>query len=260
MGVVYLALGKIDQQPVAVKTIKPEGTPRPGQIERFLREANILRELSHRHIVAFQELGEAAGLIYLAMDYVAGSDAGRFLQERGRLTTPLAVRIIMQGLQALEYAHDRQFVHRDVKPANLLLETSRQHLRVKVADFGLARVYLASALSGLTLKNQTGGTLEFMSPEQITNFRDVQPAADQFSAAATLYTLLTGRCIRDLTGHLAARIEQILNSDLVPICQRRPDLNQKLAMVIHRALAREPRHRYPSVAHFRQALRPFATV
>jgi len=259
MGVVYLALRLLDQRPLAVKIIQPAVMAQPGLVGRFLREARILRELRHEHIVAFQEMGEAEGLIWFAMDHVTGSDAARFLKERGPLPVRLASRIAIQGLQALEYAHGRQFVHRDIKPANVLLEKSDQRLRVKLADFGLARIYQASRLSGLTLNNETGGTMEFMPPEQITNFRDVQPAADQYSAAATLYNLLTGQFIRDLSGSLSARIDQVLNSDAVPIRQRRPDLPEKLAGVIHRALQRDPRRRYSSVAHFRQALRPFAT-
>ncbi len=258
MGVVYLALRQLDQHPVAVKVIQPAVVAQPGLVGRFLREASILRELQHEHIVAFQDIGEAEGLIWFAMDHVAGSDAARFLKERGLLPIPLASRIILQGLQALEYAHARQFVHRDIKPANILLERSAHRLSVKLADFGLARIYQASRLSGLTLKNETGGTLEFMPPEQITNFRDVQPAADQFSAAATLYTLLTGYFIRDLSGTLSARIDQVLNRDPVPIQKRRADLPENLAAVIHRALERRPQRRYPDVKHFHRALRPFA--
>jgi len=259
MGVVHLALRQLDRHPVAVKTILPASTPVPGMVERFLREADILRQLSHRHIVAFHESGEAAGLIYFVMDYVTGSDAAQFLKERGPLPIRLGLRILIQALQALEYAHGHNFVHRDIKPANLLLDRTNQRQRVKVADFGLARIFQDSRLSGLTLQNDTGGTLDYMPPEQLTNFRDVQPAADQYAAAATLYTLLTGHFIRNLAGHLAAKVDQILSRDPVPIRERRADLSQELAAVIHRALEREPRRRYPSVAHFRRILRPFAS-
>jgi serine/threonine-protein kinase len=260
MGVVHLALRLLDQQPVAVKTIRPAVTDRSGLVERFLREAAILRELRHRNIVTFHELGEAGGLLWFVMDHVRGRDAGQLLHERGPLPVRPAVRIALQGLQALEYAHARQFVHRDVKPANVLLETSGQRLRVKLADFGLARIYQASRLSGLTLENQVGGTMEFMPPEQITHFRDVRPAADQYSAAATLYNLLTRQFIRDLAGvPLAGRLDKVLSRDAVPIRKHRPDLPRELAAVIHRALEREPGRRYPDVGHFRRALLPFAT-
>jgi serine/threonine-protein kinase len=259
MGVVYLALRQLDQQPMAVKTILPTAIAQRGLIDRFLREANILRQLSHPHIVAFHELGDAGGSIFLAMDYVRGTNAAEFVKERGPLPIRVAVRMIRQGLQALDYAHARSFVHRDVKPANVMLEMASQGLHVKLADFGLARIYQASRLSGLTLQNEMGGTLEFMPPEQITNFRDVQPAADQFSAAATLYYLLTRQFIRNLAGSLADKIEQILSRDAVPISQRRPNLPLELAGGIHQALERDPRRRYPTVTHFRQALQPFAS-
>jgi len=258
MGVVYLALRLLDQQPMAIKTIRLAEQAQPGPIARFLREADILRELNHPGIVAFLDSGNAGGMIWFAMEYVAGSDAARLLRDQGPQPISLAVRIILQALEALEYAHGRRLVHRDVKPANVLLDSSGQHPWVKLADFGLARIYQASRLSGLTLENEMGGTLEFMPPEQITDFRNVQPAADQFSAAATLYALLTGRFIRAFSGGLAARIEQVVSHDAIPILQHQANLPQSLAKVIHRALQREPDQRFPSVAHFRQALLPFA--
>jgi len=258
MGFVSLALRPKDHQLVAIKTILPAGVPRPGQIERFLREADILRRLNHPHIVGFHEMGDASGLIWFAMDYVPGTDAAQLLKQRGPLPVRPAVRIVTQLLKALEYAHDQAFIHRDIKPANLLLEMEEKRLRVKVADFGLGRIYQASQLSGLTLQGEMGGTLEFMPPEQITHFRDVLPTADQFSAAATLYNLLTGQFIRDLSGHLANKVDQVLSAAPVPIRKRRADLPRELADVIHRALEQEPERRYPSVSHFRRALRPFA--
>ncbi len=258
MGVVSLALRLRDQLLVALKTIQPKGVSRPGEIERFLREAAILRELNHRRIVGFHEMGEACGLIWFAMDYVAGTDAARLLKERGPLPIKPALRIAIQLLQALNCTHKQKFVHRDVKPANVLLETREGRLSVKVADFGLGRIYQASQLSGVTLHNEIGGTLEFMPPEQITHFRDVLPAADQFSAAATLYTLLTGKFIRDLSGPLSRKVDQVLSKPPVPIRERQPKLPRELADVIHRALDLEPGRRYPSVADFSRALLPFA--
>jgi serine/threonine-protein kinase len=258
MGVVHLALLRADDVPLAVKTISPAGELRQGALERFLREAKILRDLDHRHIVRFRDMGEVGGQLFFAMDYVPGTDVARLLKEQGALPVRPAVRLLNQLLLALAYAHGQGFVHRDIKPANLLLEGLDRHKVLKVADFGLARIYQASQLSGLTLEGQMGGTVGFMPPEQITHYRDVNPAADQYSAAATLYYLLTLRHVHDLPAQMAAKLDMILKDDTVPIQERRPDLPDGLARVIHRALARKPQRRYPDVAAFRRALLPFA--
>jgi serine/threonine-protein kinase len=256
MGVVHLALRKADGALVAVKSIVPAVAPRPGMVDRFLREASILGSLDHPHIVRFHEMGAAGGRLFFAMDYVPGTDAARLLKA-GRLEVRPAVGLACQLLSALEYAHARGFVHRDVKPANLLLEGVGRRKVVKVADFGLARVYEASQLSGLTLANQVGGTVGYLPPEQITGYRDVRPPADQYAAAATLYHLLTGKYVYDLSGSMTDQLDRILEEDPVPIRRRRGDLPEALAEVIHRALAREPAQRYPDVAGFREALAPF---
>jgi serine/threonine-protein kinase len=258
MGVVHLAWSEADGGAVAVKTVLPGGTPRRNVVERFLREASILRELDHPHIVAFREMGAASGLLFFAMDYVPGIDAGRLLQREGRLKVRPAVRLICQALHALEYAHARGFVHRDIKPANLLVESAKGKRALKLADFGLARIYQTSQLSGLTLQNEVGGTIDYMPPEQITDYRNVRPAADQYSAAATLYRLLTGHFVYDPPSKFAAYLDKILWEDPVPIRSRHGDLPKKLAVAIHRALARDPDDRYPDARAFRRALLPFA--
>lgn len=258
LGSVALALRKKDRQIVAVKSILLLGKTRPGQIERFLREADNLRELDHARIVRYQEVGEADRLLWLAMDYVPGTDAAQLLQQRGQLSIRLAVRMGIQLLQALEHGHERKFIHGDLKLANILLETRDKQLSLKVADFGLARTYQASQLGGMTLPHEMGGSLEFLPPERITQFRDVLPTSDQYSAAAVLYTLLAGTPIRDLSGSLAEKLELLLSREPVPIQERRPDVPEELAQVIHRALESEPQHRYPSVTEFRRALKAFA--
>src|SRR5262249_43738590 len=151
MGVVFMALRQEDGLLVALKTVVPAVAGTPAQVDRFLREAEILRQLSHPHIVSFRDLGESCGRIYFAMGYVRGTDAERLLREQGPLTVPRAVRLISQLLSALEYAHKSGFVHRDIKPANLMVTGSGDKEEVKLADFGLARVYQASHLSGLTM-------------------------------------------------------------------------------------------------------------
>jgi eukaryotic-like serine/threonine-protein kinase len=256
MGIVYEAVRRADGARVALKTVVPAVEGSPAQVQRFLREARILCQLDHPHIVVFREMGEAAGLLFFAMDYVAGTDAGRLLKRHGPLGVRAAVRLLCQVLSALEHAHENRFVHRDVKPANILVAEEGSKKVVKLADFGLARVYQESQLSGLTLQGEIGGTLAFMPPEQITNFRDVNPAADQYSAAATLYNLLTGRFLYDFK-KAATAVAVILTEDPVPIEERRRDLPARLVGAIRRATARAPTDRFPDVRAFRRALLPF---
>src|SRR6185312_13533101 len=112
------------------------------------------------------------------------------------------------------------FVHRDIKPANILLAEEGDKKSVKLADFGLARVYQESRLSGLTMQGEVGGTLAFMPPEQITDFRKAKPAADQYSAAAALYNLLTGHLLFNLPKAASQQFAQILQEEPIPIRQR----------------------------------------
>jgi serine/threonine-protein kinase len=192
------------------------------------------------------------------MEYVPGFDAARLLKEQGPLPVPLAIRLVSQRLQALEHAHEQGFVHRDIKPANILITEVNGKKLVKLADFGLARVYQTSQISGLTLTGDIGGTTKFMPPEQITHYREVKPPADQYAAAATLYNLLTGMHVYDFAGAGIEAIAMILDDEPVPIRQRRADLPQELADLIQQALAREPQDRFGDVKEFRQALLPFA--
>jgi serine/threonine-protein kinase len=257
MGVVYLATKRGDRREVALKTILPQGPVNDRDIQQFLREASILKQLRHPNIVEFYDFGNVDGRVFLSMEYVAGDNLQRVLKRSGPLSVPQATRIICELLRALSFAHSRQFVHRDIKPANVLLARQERKLHVKLSDFGLARVYQASRLSGLTMQGDMGGSVAFMPPEQITNYREVQPASDLYSTAASLYTLLTGCHIFDFPDRLSQRLVMILQEDPVPILSRRTDIPRQLADVIHRGLQREPSDRYVSAAAMRQALQPF---
>jgi serine/threonine-protein kinase len=258
MGIVYLALQTATRMPVALKTIKPAMTGTKTQVDRFLREASILRQLDHPHIVAFRDMGEANDQFYFAMDYVRGTDAARMLRNQGPLPIIRAVGLICQLLEALEYAHARGFVHRDIKPANLLVEEAGGREVLRLADFGLARVYHGSALSGLTMTGDVGGTTAFMPPEQIMNFREARPPADQYAAAATLYKLLTGEYVYDLPQEFEKQLLMIVQEPPVAIQKRLPDIPRDLAIVIHRSLAKNPEKRFADVKAMRLALAPFA--
>jgi len=258
MGVVYLAVREVYGTVVALKTIKPAAAGSPAHLQRFLREANILRELRHPHVVAFEDMGMADGTMYFAMEYVPGTNVREILRQRGgALPQGEAVRMICQALDGLACAHAQGFVHRDVKPANLLVTTCDNRPMVKLADFGLARMYHASQFSGLTMMGDVGGTVPYMAPEQITSYRDCDPAADQFSAAATLYHLLSGRYIHDFPEETSGKLLKILQDDPVPIQDRNAGIPAELAEIIHRALARSPADRWPDCTALREALVPF---
>jgi eukaryotic-like serine/threonine-protein kinase len=257
MGVVYQAQRESDRRDVALKTIIPKVSASQATMDRFLREANILSQLQHPHIVAFQDMGQTPGLVYFVMDLVAGTDANKLVKKEGPLPVGRATRLVLQVLDALAYAHQKGIVHRDLKPANILVVGEQGQEVAKIADFGLARTYQESPMSGLTMSGETGGTPQYMPPEQVLNFRTVQPAGDQYAAAATLYFLLTGQPHYDPASNVQDFFKRILQEEPVRIDKRRADIPQALADIIHRALAREPGQRFADVLELKRALLPF---
>jgi serine/threonine-protein kinase len=259
MGIVYAAVREADGTAVALKTIKPELEGTPLQRDRFLREASIIKSLNHPHIVAFRDMGEAAGeLFYFAMEFVRGTDAAQLLKKKGELGVDVVLGLMDQAMRAATYAHSHSIVHRDIKPANLLIGMSGRKGVVKLADFGLARAYQGSQLGGLTTSAQVLGTLGFMPPEQVLDSRDATPQTDQYALASTLYFLLTGKYVLDFpSNNYCEGLRMVLEEKRVPILKRRKDLPKGIGPVIGRALELKPRDRYPDVESLRQALRPF---
>ncbi len=259
MGIVYRARRESDDAVVALKTISPAIAGSEGTIARFMREAAVLRQLDHANIVRFEKLGYAGGNLFFAMEYVPGLNAdGLLKKQKEPLTVGLAVGLVCQALEALAYAHDLGVVHRDIKPRNVLIARRANRPVVKLADFGLARIYLTSPLSGLTVTGHIAGTSGFMAPEQITDFRKVRPAADQYSTGALLYFLLTSKKVYDFPAELQNQLLMILQEKPVPIRERRAGIPAELAAIIDRALERSPENRFADVRAMRNALAPFA--
>ncbi len=254
MGVVYHARSVPSGEDVALKVVSPAVAPNPQTLGRFQREMAILERLTHPHIVRFLRTGESGGLLYFVMEYVEGESASAAVHRDRPFAPGRVVRLGCQLLEALAHAHLQGFIHRDVKPGNLLL--ARADDAVKLADFGLGRTYQASMMSGLTMSGQQGGTPGFIPPEQVVDFRSARPPADQYGAAATLYYLLTGRMVYEPSRSSADLMMRVLGEEPLPLRQPAggPTLPGGLGPVLCRALARDPRQRYPDVLAFRDAL------
>jgi serine/threonine-protein kinase len=260
MGVVYRATRESDGLAVAVKVITPTAGVTAKDAQRFLREARIMSSLEHKNIVRCIDSGDAGGLLYLVMELVTGPDLRQRVQERGPLDVKKAVRLMLHALDGLAHAHAEGYVHRDVKPANLLLDGPKDRRVVKVADFGLARAFDECGISGLTMQGEVGGTPAFMAPELVTHYRDAKPAADQYSAAATLYFLLCGRFVLDFEPNARPEVHlsQIVMEERIPLRKRRADIPPGVEAVVMKALALEPQKRYRDVTALKEAIRAFA--
>ncbi len=254
MGAVYVAHRESDQRKVAIKTISQAHSASPKAVKQFLRETSIIRQLVHRNIVRFLDSGSQGKTVYFVMEFVDGEDASSLVRRQGPLSTRMAVGLTTHLLSALEFAHEKGFVHRDIKPANLMVYKSTDGMRAKLTDFGLARIFQASQLSGLTLHGEMGGSFGFMAPEQISNYRNTAPAADLYAAAATLYYMLTGRLIYQFPEKLSQKVLMVLQQDFVPITEYRKDLSPALVACIQRGLNRKPKERFASAREFRKSL------
>lgn len=258
MGQVYKAVHEPTEKIVAIKLLKQV----PGQTQEwadlFAREAKILRNLQHERIVRFIEFGEDAGQLFLAMEYV---ETVSLTQKINSLPWSQKLRIATgvtcYMLDGLDYAHQKNFVHRDIKPGNVLAYLNGRKVGVKLSDFGLGKNYVESVSGGLTEDGQIRGSLHFMPPEQIHDCRNVDPRCDIYSTSATLYYLLTG--FTPLQQSRADRVDvsRIINGNPIPIREHQQEIPAGLENVIHRALHRDPRKRFASAAHFHRALVPF---
>jgi serine/threonine protein kinase len=251
MGAVYLAARPEDREPVALKLMLPRMQIQQTAQDAFLREIEVTRSLRHPNIVELLEYGRHEGRFYFALEYCAGGSAEAWRErEGGRLGLPATVKLAVEALEGLATAHAAGFVHRDIKPDNVLLGAGGL---AKLGDFGLAKSFEQAGLSGMTATGVVGGTFHFMPREQLTSFRHMRPVSDVWSMAATLYYLLTGEFARDFDSH-SDPLVVILRGGLVPIRQRDPSVPADFAAVLERALADEPEERYPTAREFGDAL------
>ncbi len=252
MGEVYLVEHPRLPRRDALKVLAQQVSTDPTYRERFNREAQNAATLSHPHIVAVYDRGEHEGQLWISMAYVEGTDASRLLVERYRKGMPPdeVVPIITAVADALDYAHQRQLLHRDVKPANILMaELDSGGWRAMLADFGIARRVDDS--SGLTQTNMAVGTVAYAAPEQLMGLT-LDGRADQYSLAATAFELLTGSHLY-LDRNPAVVISQHVSAPPPAIADRKPELSG-LGPVLSKALAKSPGDRYDTCMDFANAL------
>ena len=247
MAVVYLARDLKHDRPVALKVVRPELTALLGP-ERFLREIAITGRLQHPHILPLLDSGDADGILYYVMPYVAGETVRQRLERERQLPLEEALRLTREVADALDYAHRQGVVHRDLKPENLLLVEGH----AVVADFGIARAVETAGGERLTATGTVLGTPLYMSPEQATG-GVVDGRSDQYSLACVLYELLAGS--PPFVGPSAETlVHQHLSVAPRPVSEVRVSVPGAVAAALQRALAKTAADRYETAARFGEAL------
>jgi hypothetical protein len=240
-GAVYLARPVNGGNPVAVKIMLSRAQADAKSVEQFKREMAVIAKLRHPNIVRFLDSGSDEGTFFFVMDYCdGGSLADTARRHGGTLPWETLRPWALQALEGLAAAHKEAFVHRDIKPHNILLHQGI----AKVSDFGLAKNFQKAGLSGMSITGNYAGTPVFMPPEQIVNFKYVKPVSDVWSFAATLYHLLTGKFPYRFDPKRDP-IDIILNENPVPIRDRLPGLAKEIATTIDQSLVRNPKDRFP---------------
>jgi predicted Ser/Thr protein kinase len=239
MGGVYRARQRQLERVVALKILSPDIARDPSFAERFAREARALARLSHPHIVSVHDFGRRGDLFYLLMEYIDGANLRQVLAG-GRLSPKEALAIVPQVCEALQYAHDQGVVHRDIKPENVLID--RQG-RVKIADFGLAKILGHAPDLTLTGTGALMGTPPYMAPEQIERPKEVDHRADIYALGVVFYQMLTG--------------ELPLGRFAPP--SRKVRIDVRLDEIVLRTLEKEPEMRYQQAGELKTQVEIVAT-
>ena len=251
MGVVYAATDLRLKRVVALKVIAPALAAEPNFQQRFERECELAASIDHPGVVAVYSAGEEDGFAYVTMRYVDGTDLAEMIQARGGLPAPLVGEIAAQVGDALEAAHSRGLVHRDVKPANVLVREERGRHQAFLTDFGLTR-----ELSSDTRLTSTGaviGTLDYMAPEQLAD-APLDARTDIYALGCVLYQALTGSVPFPTEG-APAKLYAHTNADRPSLLELVPDLPPALDRVIRKAMAKAPEDRFQSAADLGMAAR-----
>jgi eukaryotic-like serine/threonine-protein kinase len=248
MATVYLARDTKHDRQVALKVLRPELAAVLGT-ERFLSEIRVMAHLQHPHILPLHDSGQAAGLVYYVMPYVAGESLRDRLGREKQLAVEDALQITRVVASALDYAHRHDVVHRDIKPENILLPDGQ----AVVADFGIALALSAAAGSRLTETGLSLGTPQYMSPEQATGDRLIDNRSDIYSLACVLYEMLAGE-----PPHTGPTVQSVIAKVVTDRPRRlstlRSSVPPHVEAAVHKALAKIPADRFTTVAQFAEAL------
>lgn len=254
MGQVFKARHRRMQRIVAIKVLPPALMKTPDAARRFQRETQLAARLTHPNIVTAYDAGESGGIHFLVMEYVDGQDLSSLLKQ-GLLSLDKALDYILQAARGLAYAHGEGMVHRDVKPANLLLDKKGV---VKILDLGLARFDNTPADDGLTNSGTVMGTVDYLAPEQALNTHTADARADIYSLGCSLYRLLTGHPPYEAN----SVVEKILAHRERPIPSlhaARPEISAALDKILARMLAKKPEDRFQTMNEVVAELEAFRT-
>ncbi len=244
IGVLYRARQLRLDRPVALKLVEADLARDPVIRERLRREARMVAALDHPNVVPLYEAGEEDGTVYIVTRWVEGTELGTLIADRGPLEARRAARTAAQIAAALDAAHEKGLVHRDVKPSNVIL-TSEDH--VYLTDFGLAK--RAETAPGLTARDRVLGTVDYVSPEQIEG-SEPDARADIYALGCVLFEMLTGQPpFADRKGGMAKMWAQV-NAEPPSVREGRPDVSPELEEVVRLAMAKAPDAR-PTAAAFR---------
>jgi eukaryotic-like serine/threonine-protein kinase len=246
MAVVYRATDRTLGREVALKVLREQYADDPEFVERFEREARSAARLAHPNVVDIYDVGSDDATHYIVMELVDGDSLKSLVRRAGALPPALVIRFGREVAAALEYAHRRGLIHRDVKPQNVLVDADGH---AKLTDFGIAR---AAETVSLTQTGTVLGTAQYMSPEQARG-QQLGPASDIYSLGVVLYELATGRLPFEGQSPLAVALRHV-QDEPTPPRRLNPSLPPALELVVLRAMAKDPADRYASAAELAEAL------
>ncbi len=251
MGIVYCARDRRLKREIAVKVLPPELSFRADIRQRFLREAETAAQLSYPNIVPIYTVEEKDNLVYFVMAYIKGDNLGVKLQQHGPMPPVEVRRILREVADALAYAHNRNVIHRDIKPDNIIIDDETG--RAMVTDFGIARALTDTGDSRLTATGMAIGTPAYMSPEQSAGDRAIDGRSDLYSLGVVGYQMLCGQT-PFVASNTPSMLVKHLSEKPIPVDERWPDLPPDLSRAVMMCLEKDPADRFPNAAAFAVAL------